>query len=94
MKATITRIKKGEVVNPFSVAGEDFELFEYGGITAEVFKTEKGYVVPLVESKQQRSGHFPDFLALLKSEYPNICFTNVVNTGIIKHIQNAGIEII
>ena len=90
----IKKYKKGDEINPISVAGQDLEIWSLYGINAQVFEDEKEIKIPLIDSDSPGTGMIDDFLTELKQKAKdkNVVFVNVINQGLIKHLMMNGIN--
>lgn len=93
----VTQFRKGDTVNSFTVAGQDFEQWEKFGITADVFSVgDAELFVPLISSAKLGSGNLDIFLAAMfaraYTEKRKLVFVNVLNPGLARHLDIAGIE--
>jgi len=93
----VTAFRKGDTVNSFTIAGDNFEQWEKFGISADVFRHgESELFVPLIQSAKLGSGNLDIFLAAMKTrafaEKRKLVFVNVINPGLAKHLALAGIE--
>jgi len=86
--------KKGERVNPFTVAGEDFFQLSKYGITCDVFDCGDHYKIPIFESELGGgSGKFANFLKELKDYLDKpIIVESVINFRIIPYLEEIGIK--
>lgn len=91
-----THFARGDRVDAMSVAGADFDRYQLGPISADVFTFSSFYCVPILISTEPGSGTLDAFLDALRAALPDkpIAFMNVINQGLRPRLLARGFGII
>ena len=100
VKLNIRKYRKGQKIAGIYIglsttAGESMYIADAYGIYADLFDKGKFYQCPNVQSEKPGSGKFLDFLKVLKRDLDKpVYFCTIVNNGIYKYLQQAGIGVV
>ena len=100
VKLHIKKYRKGDKIAGIYMglttkAGESMYVADAYGIYADLFDKGKFYQCPNVQSEKPGSGKFLDFLNVLKRDLDKpVYFCTIVNNGIYKYLEKAGIGVV